>query len=146
MGSRTATAKGALAVSATRKRVALADVNITPIGQGASVSEFIAMAVACFEARGLRCRVHALGTNVEGELAAILAAVREAHRVLHSAGVVRIVTRLVLTTRTDRAQSIQEKIRAVTAKLRRRRPLTPQTRRVRGRGEKARTRGEIAFD
>lgn len=96
---------------------AIADVNITPIGFGCSISAPVAEAVLLFQSRGLRCNVHALGTNIEGPLPVVLDAIRECHQELHRSGVGRLVTRVVLSTRIDRGQTLEEKIEAVNSKL-----------------------------
>jgi uncharacterized protein (TIGR00106 family) len=70
-----------------------------------------------FADAGLATRLHAYGTNVEGEWDAVFAAVKRCHEVLHEAGVPRISTSMRFGTRTDRAQSMDDKIRSVESKL-----------------------------
>lgn len=55
-------------------------------------------------------RLHANGTNVEGELEDIFQAVRRVHEVLHEEGVVRIETFLKIGTRTDKVPSLEAKL------------------------------------
>jgi uncharacterized protein (TIGR00106 family) len=59
---------------------------------------------------GLTVQLHAYGTNVEGELAAILEAVRRVHETLHAEGTVRLSTFLKLGTRTDKEPSLAAKL------------------------------------
>ena len=52
---------------------------------------------------------HASGTDVEGELAEILAAVKEIHEALHKEGSTRLVSYLKLETRTDKESTLTDK-------------------------------------
>ena len=52
---------------------------------------------------------HASGTNIEGELAEILAAVENIHEALHQEGSVRLVSYLKLETRTDKPPTLNGK-------------------------------------
>ena len=49
---------------------------------------------------------HASGTNIEGELTDILAAVEKIHDVLHKEGCVRLVSYLKVETRTDKIPTL----------------------------------------
>jgi uncharacterized protein (TIGR00106 family) len=51
----------------------LMDFSITPVGQGESVSQYVARCVEIVEHSGLEYRLHAMGTTVEGELEQVLA-------------------------------------------------------------------------
>jgi uncharacterized protein (TIGR00106 family) len=95
----------------------IADVCIIPIGIGVSVSREVAACERVFADAGLATKLHAYGTNVEGEWDAVFAAVKRCHEVLHEAGVPRISTSMRFGTRTDRAQSMGDKIRSVESKL-----------------------------
>ena len=95
----------------------IADVCIIPIGIGVSVSREVAACERVFAEAGLATKPHAYGTNVEGEWDAVFAAVKRCHEVLHGAGVPRISTSMRFGTRTDRAQSMDDKVRSVETKL-----------------------------
>lgn len=95
----------------------IADVCIIPIGIGVSVSREVAACERVFTSAGLVTKLHAYGTNVEGEWDAVFAAVKRCHEVLHEAGVPRISTSMRFGTRTDRAQSMEDKVRSVETKL-----------------------------
>ncbi len=95
----------------------IADVCIVPLGVGLSLSRYIAACERVFEEAGLRPRVHAYGTNVEGDWDVVFGAVRRCHEVVHEMGAPRIHTSIKCGTRTDREQSIEEKIRSVEQKL-----------------------------
>ena len=95
----------------------IADVCIIPIGIGVSVSREVAACERVFTEAGLATKLHAYGTNVEGEWDAVFAAVKRCHEVLHEAGVPRISTSMRFGTRTDRRQSMDDKVRSVETKL-----------------------------
>ena len=61
--------------------------------------------------------MHAYGTNVEGEWDEVFAAVKRCHEVVHKMGAPRISTSLKIGTRSDRQQSMQDKIDSVNRKL-----------------------------
>ncbi len=95
----------------------IADVCVVPLGVGVSVSKYVAACERVLSEAGLKTRLHAWGTNVEGEWDAVLAAVKRCHEVVHSMGAPRVSTTLRLGTRTDRAQTMDDKVRSVEEKL-----------------------------
>jgi uncharacterized protein (TIGR00106 family) len=95
----------------------IADLCITPIGTGTSVSREIAACERILLEAGLEPRLHAYGTNIEGDWDEVFAAVKRCHEELHRNGVVRISSNMRFGTRTDRPDSIQQKIESVERKL-----------------------------
>ena len=95
----------------------IADLCLVPIGIGVSVSKEIAACEQVLTEAGLTTRLHAYGTNIEGEWDAVFAAIKKCHEVVHAMGAPRITTTLKVGTRTDRAQTMEEKVRSVTEKL-----------------------------
>jgi uncharacterized protein (TIGR00106 family) len=93
------------------------DLCIVPIGVGVSLSSYIAACEKVLTAAGLKISLHSYGTNVEGEWDAVFAAVKRCHEVVHEMGAPRISTTIKLGTRTDRAQSMEDKVRSVREKL-----------------------------
>lgn len=61
--------------------------------------------------------MHAMGTNLEGETAAILALVGELHAVPFELGLPRVYTVLKLDERRDKATGLQAKVASVQALL-----------------------------
>ena len=92
---------------------AVAEVQVIPIGSGVSVRREVQRAHELLRDAGLHVELHAYGTNVEGELADVLAALQRIHEALHANGVPRIHTNVKLGTRTDKAQSLDDKINAI---------------------------------
>lgn len=89
---------------------AVAEVQVIPIGVGVSVRREVKRAHGLLQAAGLKVELHAYGTNVEGELADILEAVRQVHETLHAEGTVRLSTFLKLGTRTDKEPTLSGKL------------------------------------
>jgi uncharacterized protein (TIGR00106 family) len=95
----------------------IADLCLIPMGVGVSVSKEIAACERVLSEAGLKTRLHAYGTNIEGEWDAVFAAIKRCHEVVHGMGAPRISSSLRLGTRTDRAQSMEDKVRSVEQKL-----------------------------
>lgn len=95
----------------------IADLCIVPLGVGVSVSPYIAACEKVLAAAGLKTHLHAYGTNIEGEWDAVFAAIKRCHEVVHEMGAPRITTTLKFGTRTDRDQSMADKINSVKQKL-----------------------------
>ncbi len=96
---------------------AIADISIVPLGVGLSLSPYIAACERVLRDAGLEPKLHAYGTNVEGEFDAVTAALKRCHEVLHEMGAPRVSTNLRLGTRTDKPQTVDDKVRSVEAKL-----------------------------
>ncbi len=96
---------------------ALADICIIPIGAGLSVSRHVVACQEIFNEAGLDTRLHAYGTNVEGEWDDVMAALKRCHEKVHEMGAPRISASIRLGTRIDREQSMQDKVDSVTDKM-----------------------------
>jgi uncharacterized protein (TIGR00106 family) len=92
---------------------ATAEIQVIPIGVGVSLRKEVAQAHQLIVESGLNYELHGFGTNVEGELADILAVVQHIHEVLHAQGAPRLSTSLKLGTRLDKEGSLAGKVRAV---------------------------------
>ena len=96
----------------------IADLCVVPMGIGVSVSREVAVCERILTEAGLKTRLHAYGTNIEGEWDAVFGAIKRCHEAIHATGVPRISTNLRLGTRTDREQTMDDKVRSVEEKLR----------------------------
>lgn len=88
---------------------ATAELQVIPLGSGVSVRKEVARVVELLKACDFVIDSHASGTNIEGELSEILAAVAKVHETLHEEGAVRLVSYLKLETRTDKAPTLAGK-------------------------------------
>jgi uncharacterized protein (TIGR00106 family) len=89
---------------------ATAEVQVIPIGSGVSVRREVQRAHRVLEESGLTVELHGNGTNMEGELADILEAVRRIHETLHAEGTARLATFVKIGTRTDKEPSLAGKL------------------------------------
>lgn len=96
---------------------AIADVCVVPIGVGVSVSKYVVVCEQVFREAGLAPQLHAYGTNVEGEWDEVMNAVKQCHQRIHDMGAPRVSTSIRIGTRTDREQTVQDKIDSVTSKI-----------------------------
>ncbi|MBI4732773.1 MAG: MTH1187 family thiamine-binding protein [Chloroflexi bacterium] len=94
----------------------IVDFTVVPVGAGISLSGYIAACEKILAESGLTYELHANGTNVEGEWEDVFTAIRRCHETLHAMGVPRIHTDIKLGTRTDRAQTMADKIASVREK------------------------------
>ncbi len=95
----------------------IADFCIVPIGVGVSVSKYIAECEKILSEAGLKTHLHAYGTNIEGEWDDVFAAIKRCHERVHEMGAPRISSTLRFGTRTDRDQTMDDKIKSVQQKL-----------------------------
>ncbi len=89
---------------------ALADIQVIPIGSGVSVREEVKRAHAILVEADIHARLHPNGTDVEGEMADIFAAIEKVHETLHAEGTKRIGTFIKLETRTDKDATLAAKM------------------------------------
>ncbi len=96
----------------------MVDLCVVPLGVGVSVSKYVAACQQVIEKAGLEFTLHAYGTNIEGDWDAVFTAIKACHKVVHGLGAPRITTTLKVGTRTDREQSMADKILSVQKQLR----------------------------
>jgi uncharacterized protein (TIGR00106 family) len=95
----------------------VADVSVVPIGVGVSLSKYVAACERIFTEAALDTRLHAYGTNIEGEWDEVFSAIERCHQVIHEMGAPRVSTVIKVGTRTDRAQTLADKVQSVESKL-----------------------------
>jgi len=95
----------------------IVDFCLVPIGVGVSTSKYIAECEKILSEAGLKTHLHAYGTNIEGEWEQVFAAIQRCHARVHAMGAPRISSTIRLGTRTDRDQTMEDKVRSVQEKL-----------------------------
>jgi uncharacterized protein (TIGR00106 family) len=95
----------------------IADLCIVPLGVGLSLGKYIAECEKILKDAGLKTHLHAYGTNIEGDWDEVMAAIKRCHEALHEMGVPRLSSTMRFGTRTDRAQSMEDKIRSVSDQM-----------------------------
>lgn len=95
----------------------IVDLCVVPLGVGLSVSKYVAACHELINQAGLKSQLHAYGTNIEGDWDAVFAVVKQCHEKIHEMGAPRITTTIKMGTRTDRDQTMEDKICSVREKL-----------------------------
>ncbi|MBT1071047.1 MTH1187 family thiamine-binding protein [Pelotalea chapellei] len=95
----------------------LVDLCIVPLGVGISLSPYIAACEKILIDAGLKVALHSYGTNIEGNWDEVFAAIKRCHQALHEMGSPRITTTIKLGTRTDRYQTMEDKVNSVREKM-----------------------------
>ncbi len=95
----------------------IVDLCVVPMGVGVSVSTYVAACERVLKEASLEIQLHANGTNIEGGWDEAFAAIKRCHEAVHEMGAPRIATTIKLGTRTDRIQSMADKVRSVEEKL-----------------------------
>lgn len=98
-----------------KNRKVVADLAISPIGTGASMSSQLR---TCGEILAkpeyhLKSTMHAFGTNLEGKLEDIEAAVRDCIATLHRQKVPRVSATLTISSRIDKEQSLKDRMKII---------------------------------
>jgi uncharacterized protein (TIGR00106 family) len=95
----------------------IADLCVVPMGVGVSVSKYVTACENVLKAAGLKTKLHAYGTNIEGEWDAVFAAIKRCHETVHEMGAPRITTTLKFGTRVDKSQTMEDKVNSVQKQL-----------------------------
>ncbi len=95
----------------------IADLCVVPMGVGVSVSKYVTACENVLKAAGLKTKLHAYGTNIEGEWDIVFDAIKRCHEVVHEMGAPRITTTLKFGTRIDRSQTMEDKVDSVQKQL-----------------------------
>lgn len=95
----------------------IADLCIVPLGIGVSVSKEVAACERILAEAGLKTKLHAYGTNIEGEWDDVFIAIKRCHEAVHAMGAPRISSNMRFGTRIDREQTMEDKVCSVEAKL-----------------------------
>lgn len=91
----------------------IAEFSIIPIGVGVSLSKYIVECEHILKSKGLTIQLHAEGTNIEGELNDVLDAIKSCIDVVHKLGAPRLVTNVKISSRVDKMESMEDKIKSV---------------------------------
>ncbi len=95
----------------------IADLCVVPMGVGVSVSKYVTACEKVLKEAGLKTKLHAYGTNIEGEWESVFDAIKRCHEIVHEMGAPRITTTLKFGTRIDRSQTMEDKVNSVQNQL-----------------------------
>lgn len=96
----------------------IVDLSVIPLGVDIGMSPYIAACERVLQERGLKSQLHANGTAIEGEWEPVFQAVEACHRTIHDLGCGRVFSVIKVNTRTDRDQSLEDRVASVEARLR----------------------------
>ncbi|MCX5931544.1 MAG: MTH1187 family thiamine-binding protein [Cyanobacteria bacterium] len=95
----------------------IVDLCVVPIGVGVHLAPYIAACERVLLNAGLKIQLHPNGTAIEGEWGPVFAAIEECHGEIHGMGCPRLYTTVKVNTRTDRDQTLEDKVTSVEALL-----------------------------
>ena len=94
--------------------MAIVAVSISPIGEGTSVSDYVAAATRVVRAQSrVKARLDPMFTTLEGELDDIFALIRVMQEAVFEAGAVRVSSVIKIDDRRDRPVSMEAKLASV---------------------------------
>ncbi|MBW1886410.1 MAG: MTH1187 family thiamine-binding protein [Deltaproteobacteria bacterium] len=97
--------------------MAIVAVSISPIGEGASVSRFVAAALDVVQNQErIRFRLDPMFTTLEGDLSEIYALVSDMQEAVFAAGADRVSTVIKIDDRRDREVAMEDKVKSALDK------------------------------
>jgi uncharacterized protein (TIGR00106 family) len=95
----------------------IVDLCLVPIGVGVHLAPYVATCERVLAEAGLKIQLHPNGTAIEGEWGPVFAAIEACHQAVHAMGCPRVYTSVSINTRTDRDQTLEDKVASVHALL-----------------------------
>jgi uncharacterized protein (TIGR00106 family) len=96
------------------KKTIIAQLSITPIGEGTSVSKYVKIALNAIKEERVHCTVGPMATTLEVEsLDELFRVVKKAHDAVINAGAKRVVIDLKIDNRLNKTASIESKLKAI---------------------------------
>ena len=95
----------------------LVDLCVVPIGVGVNLAPYIATCERVLAEAGLKIQLHPNGTAIEGEWGPVFEAIEACHQAVHAMGCPRIFTTVSINSRTDKEQTLEDKLASVQALL-----------------------------
>ncbi|WP_163833585.1 MTH1187 family thiamine-binding protein [Spartinivicinus ruber] len=89
------------------------DFCLIPIGVGVSLAKYVAACKPILDQASVSWELHAYGTLIEGDWDDVFTAIKACHQKVHEMGAPRITTTLKVGTRTDKAQTMSDKVSSV---------------------------------
>ena len=92
----------------------IAQLSITPIGEGTSVSKYVNIALNAIKEMGIHFEVGAMATTLEAKsLDELFRVVKKAHDAVIDAGAKRVVIDLKIDDRKNESATIKSKLKAI---------------------------------
>ncbi len=99
--------------------MAIVETSISPLGTGTtSISSYVAGCHSVLqEEKRIKYQLTPMGTILEGDLDIILEVIRKMHEIPFQKGALRVSTMIKIDDRRDKKATMEQKVRAVEAKL-----------------------------
>lgn len=97
--------------------MAIVDVCIFPIGEGSSVSKYVAQCEKILEKSDLKHQLSPMSTTIEGDLDEIFKVIREMQESVFDKGAGRVYSVIKVDDRRDKEASFEQKIDSVKSKM-----------------------------
>ena len=96
--------------------VVLLEFSMTPLGEGESVSRYVARSLEIVEASGLDYRLHAMGTVIEGDWDEVFSVVKQCYDAM-STDCGRITCSIKVDARKSATGRLSSKVKSVEHKI-----------------------------
>lgn len=101
-----------------KKRKVIVQFSTSPVGEGVSLSSFVAEALKEVERSGLRFQLTPMATVLEADtLNEAVEVILKAHEAIFQAGAKRVVTDIKIDDRRDEPRKMEDKVEKVMKKL-----------------------------
>jgi uncharacterized protein (TIGR00106 family) len=94
----------------------LAEFSIFPIGEGVSLSKYVARSLKLIDESGLQYRINPMGTVVEGEWDEVMALIKACHHAILS-DTERVTCTIKIDDRKGKKNALDTKIKSVEDKV-----------------------------
>jgi uncharacterized protein (TIGR00106 family) len=99
--------------------MAIVAISIAPLGEGTSVSKYVAAAERVLREDGrVKYRLDPMFTTIQGDLDICLEVAQKMHEAVFAAGAKRVDTLIKIDDRRDKIVDMEDKIRSVEEKIR----------------------------
>jgi uncharacterized protein (TIGR00106 family) len=95
----------------------IVDLCVVPLGVGVHLAPYVAACEKVLTEAGLKIQLHPNGTAIEGDWGPVFAAIEACHQAVHAMGCARVYSSVRINSRTDKDQSLEDKVVSVQALL-----------------------------
>jgi len=97
--------------------MAIMEISVVPLGEGCSVSKYVAKCVEVIKRYNLTYEITAMGTIIEGDLEKLMEVALLMHKVPFDIGAKRVLTTIKIDDRRDKTSTIYSKVESVKNKI-----------------------------
>jgi uncharacterized protein (TIGR00106 family) len=97
--------------------MAIMEISVVPLGEGCSVSKYVAKCVEVIQRYNLTYEITAMGTIIEGDLEKLMEVALLMHKIPFDMGAKRVLTTIKIDDRRDKTSTIYSKVESVKNKI-----------------------------